>query len=58
MRERLLLPSQTASAIDYAPAVTASDGGYYSSAVNPRFGYVPELGYSTAVDFKIYPRSD
>ena len=41
-----------------APAVTVSGGGYYSSVVNPRFGYVPELGYSTAVDSKIYPRSD
>ena len=40
------------------PAVTGFNGGYYSSAVNPRFGYVPELGYSNAVDFKIYPHSD
>ena len=40
------------------PAVTGFNGGYYSSAVNPTFGYVPELGYSNAVDFKIYPHSD
>jgi hypothetical protein len=38
--------------------VTSSGGGYYSSVVNPRFGYVPEFGYSTAVDSKIYPLSD
>lgn len=35
-----------------------SGGGYYSSIVNPRFGYVPELGYSNAVMFRIYPHSD
>ncbi|MGA7390305.1 MAG: hypothetical protein WBW99_20590 [Pseudolabrys sp.] len=40
------------------PAVTGFNGGYYSSAVNPTFGYVPELGYSNPVDFKIYPHSD
>jgi len=40
------------------PAVTGFNGGYYSSAVNPTFGYVPELGYSNSVDFKIYPYSD
>jgi mono/diheme cytochrome c family protein len=46
-------PSGTAT-----PAVTGFNGGYYSSAVNPTFGYVPEIGYSNAVDFKIYPHSD
>ena len=46
-------PSGTAT-----PAVTGFNGGYYSSAVNTTFGYVPELGYSNAVDFKIYPHSD
>jgi hypothetical protein len=35
-----------------------SGGGYYSSIVNPRFGYVPELGYSNGVFFRIYPQSD
>ena len=40
-----------------SPAVT-SGGGYYSSIVNPRFGYVPELGYSNGVFFRIYPYSD
>lgn len=29
-----------------------------ASAVNPTSGYVPELGYSNLVDFKIYPHSD
>ena len=33
-------------------------GGYYSSVYDPRFGYVPELGYSNAVMFTVYPRSD
>ena len=33
------------------PAVSGSNGGYYSSAVNPTFGYVPELSYSNSVDF-------
>ena len=36
----------------------ANPGSYYSSVDNPRFGYVPELGYSNAVFFRIYPRSD
>lgn len=40
------------------PAVSGSNGGYYSSAVNPTFGYVPEFGYSNSVDFKIYPHSN
>jgi hypothetical protein len=42
-----------------APAFSgASGGGYYSSITNPRFGYVPELGYSNALSFRIYPNSD
>jgi hypothetical protein len=42
-----------------APALSgASGGGYYSSITNPRFGYVPELGYSNAVFYRIYPHSD
>lgn len=40
------------------PPPSTSGGGYYSSIVNPRFGYVPELGYSNAVLFRIYPHSD
>ncbi len=40
-----------------SPVVTGG-GGYYSSIVNPRFGYVPELGYSNGVFFRIYPHSD
>jgi len=40
------------------PTVSGFNGGYYSSAVNPTFGYVPEIGYSNSVDFKIYPHSD
>ena len=36
----------------------AISGSYYSSVYNPRFGYVPELGYSNAVSFRIYPLSD
>lgn len=36
----------------------ANPGSYYNWDVNPRFGYVPELGYSNAVMFRIYPRSD
>jgi hypothetical protein len=47
----------TASPAPAAPAVTGG-GGYYSSIVNPRFGYVPELGYSNGVFFRIYPHSD
>jgi hypothetical protein len=46
-----------------APVVTpgfggTSSGSYYSRIYNPRFGYVPELGYSNAVSFRIYPYSD
>jgi len=42
-----------------APAFSsASGGGYYSSITNPRFGYVPEFGYSNTVFFGIYPKSD
>ncbi len=37
---------------------TAYSGSYYSRLYNPRFGYVPELGYSNAVSFRIYPHSD
>ena len=53
-------PSSTPGAAPPSTTPTASgfNGGYYSSAVNPTFGYVPELGYSNAVDFKIYPHSD
>lgn len=40
-----------------APAPTGG-GGYYSSVVNPRFGYGPELGYSNGEFFRIYPHSD
>ena len=35
-----------------------SPGSYYSSIYNPRFGYCPELGYSNAVSFQIYPLCD
>lgn len=41
-----------------ATPVVTGGGGYYSSVVNPRFGYVPELGYSNGVFFRIYPHSD
>lgn len=41
-----------------SPPPSTSGGGYYSSIVNPRFGYVPELGYSNALLFRIYPQSD
>ena len=47
----------TASPAPAAPAATGG-GGYYSSIVNPRFGYTPELGYSNGVFFRIYPQSD
>jgi hypothetical protein len=47
----------TAAPATSGPAVTGG-GGYYSSIVNPRFGYVPELGYSNGVFFRIYPHSD
>jgi len=47
----------TASPASPGPVVTGG-GGYYSSVVNPRFGYVPELGYSNGVFFRIYPHSD
>jgi mono/diheme cytochrome c family protein len=53
-------PSSPSGATPPSSAPTASgfNGGYYSSAVNPTFGYVPELGYSNSVDFRIYPHSD
>ena len=38
------------------PEFGANPGSYYSSVYNPRFGYVPELGYSNA--FRNYPLSD
>jgi hypothetical protein len=47
----------TASPAPAAPVATGG-GGYYSSIVNPRFGYTPELGYSNGVFFRIYPQSD
>ena len=37
------------------PAVTANPGSYYSSAVNPNFGHVPELSYSNSTDTRLYP---
>jgi len=40
------------------PVVSGANGGYYSSAVNPTFGYGPELSYSNPVDIKIYPQSN
>ena len=54
-------PSSTPGAAQPSTTPTTTtgfNGGYYSSAVNPTFGYVPELGYSNPVDFKIYPHSD
>jgi hypothetical protein len=45
------------STVSPAPAVNGG-GGYYSATANPRFGYVPELGYSNSVFFRIYPYSD
>lgn len=39
-----------------APAFSgASNGGYYSSVNNPRFGYRPQFSYSGALFFGIYP---
>ena len=38
-----------------APVLTSGGGGYYSSITNPRFGYVPEFGYSTALSFRVFP---
>jgi hypothetical protein len=50
-------PGSTAAPATSSPVVTGG-GGYYSSVVNPRFGYVPEFGYSNGVFFRIYPHSD
>jgi hypothetical protein len=47
----------TAAPATSAPVATGG-GGYYSSIVNPRFGYVPEFGYSNGVFFRMYPHSD
>jgi hypothetical protein len=52
-------PSSGSTAAPATPGpVITGGGGYYSSVVNPRFGYVPELGYSNGVFFRIYPQSD
>ncbi len=53
-------PGKTSGGSSQPPttAVTGFNGGYYSSAVNPTFGYVPELSYSNPVDNRIYPHSD
>ena len=52
-------PSSGSTAAPTTPGpVVTGGGGYYSSVVNPRFGYVPELGYSNGVFFRIYPYSD
>ena len=48
----------TTSPTPVQPTASGANGGYYSSAVNPTFGYVPELSYSNPVDIKIYPYSD
>ena len=37
------------------PAVTANPGSYYSTAVNPTFGHVPEMSYSNSTDTRLYP---
>ena len=50
-------PGSTAAPAESGPVITGG-GGYYSSTANPRFGYVPELGYSNSVFFRIYPHSD
>lgn len=50
-------PGSTAAPAASGPVITGG-GGYYSSTANPRFGYVPELGYSNGVFFRIYPYSD
>lgn len=46
-------PGKT-GAVDVAPAVSSgAGGGYYSSAVNPNYGLVPEFGYSNSLMFRI-----
>jgi hypothetical protein len=38
--------------------VAPASCGYYSLACNPRYGSVPEFGYSNALMFKLYPQGD
>jgi hypothetical protein len=38
--------------------VVAPACGYYSRICNPRFGDRPEIDYSTALSFMIFPQSD
>ena len=51
-------PTAVPAVIAYSGSCCAYTGSYYSTVYNPRFGYVPELGYSNAVSFRIYPHSD
>ena len=52
----LSVPAVSANPGSYA--VSANPGSYYAGDVNPRFGDVPELGYSNALFFRVYPRTD
>lgn len=41
-------------AVDATPTInTGAGGGYYSSAVNPNYGVLPEFGYSNSLMFRI-----
>ena len=52
-------PSQAAPATVTTETVVATPScGYYSTVCNPRYGSVPEFGYSDALTFKLYPRAD
>ena len=58
-RHKVAVATNTVPAVTaYSGSCCAYIGSYYSRVYNPRFGYVPELGYSNAVSFRIYPQSD
>jgi len=47
--------TETAAAPAAAPGCS---GGYYSPSCNPHFGEQPEIDYSTALSFKVFPKSN
>jgi hypothetical protein len=48
-------PSQAVPAAVTIETAAAPSCGYYSTICNPRYGAVPEFGYSDALMFRLYP---
>jgi hypothetical protein len=48
----------TVTTVTTETVVATPSCGYYSLVCNPRYGSVPEFGYSDALTFKLYPQGN